>query len=53
MLRADAEVIGVTYGYRLIGRFAAETIKGVVKKGEIITAETAEAIDANKILDRS
>jgi hypothetical protein len=31
MLRADAAEIGVSYGSRLIGRFAAEDVKGYVK----------------------
>ena len=47
MNREDAEFIGVNYASRLTGRFAAETIKGVVKKGELITAEIAEQIEAN------
>ena len=47
MLRADAEDIGVTYASRLIGRFAAETVKGYVKKGELITEEIAEKIEAD------
>ncbi|CAN5338505.1 hypothetical protein BH09PAT4_BH09PAT4_07480 [soil metagenome] len=51
MFRTDAAEIGVSYGSRLEGRFAAETIKGVVKKGELITAEAAEAIDADESVD--
>lgn len=51
MLRADAEYIGVPYASRLVGRFAAETMKGVVKKGELITTELAEKIEADESLD--
>jgi DNA-directed RNA polymerase subunit beta' len=51
MFRADAAEIGVSYGSRLVGRFAAETIKGQVKKGEAISAEAAEAIDADESID--
>jgi DNA-directed RNA polymerase subunit beta' len=51
MLRSDAEFIGVSYGSRLIGRYAAEHIKPFVKKGEIITQEIADKIDEAKELD--
>jgi DNA-directed RNA polymerase subunit beta' len=51
MLRADAEEIGVTYASRLEGRFAAEAVKGHVKKGERITREMAEAIEADEKVD--
>jgi DNA-directed RNA polymerase subunit beta' len=51
MLRSDAEFIGVSYGSRLIGRFAAEAIKGIVKKNELITPEIAEKIDAESSID--
>ena len=51
MKRADAEYIGVSYASRLTGRFAAETVKGFVKKGELINAETAEKIAAEASLD--
>jgi DNA-directed RNA polymerase subunit beta' len=51
MLRSDAEFIGVSYGSRLQGRNAAESIKGVVKSGELISQEVAEKIDADKTID--
>ncbi|HYH36277.1 MAG TPA: hypothetical protein VD706_02140, partial [Candidatus Saccharimonadales bacterium] len=51
MLRADAEYIGVPYASRLTGRFAAETVKGHVKKGQLISAEIAAAIEADEALD--
>lgn len=44
--RSDAEEIGVPFASKLEGRFAAETIKGVVKKGTLITAAIAAQIDA-------
>jgi DNA-directed RNA polymerase subunit beta' len=49
--RADAEEIGVSYSSRLVGRFAAENIGKYVKKGALISVETAEAIDADSSLD--
>ncbi len=51
MLRADAEYIGVSYASRLTGRFAAEALKGYLKKGELISAEVAQQIDAEASLD--
>lgn len=51
MLRADAEEIGVSYASRLEGRYAADTVKGVVKQHELITPEAAAKIEADKKLD--
>jgi DNA-directed RNA polymerase subunit beta' len=51
MLRADATNIGVSYASRLTGRFAAETLKGYTKKGQLIDAEAAEKIDADAKID--
>ena len=51
MRREDAKEIGVTYGSRLQGRFAAVEVKGFVKKGELITKEIADAIDADENVD--
>ncbi len=51
MLRSDAEYIGTSYADRLVGRYAAETIKGVIKRGELITQAIAEQIEANKDQD--
>jgi DNA-directed RNA polymerase subunit beta' len=51
MLRSDAEEIGVSYGSRLVGRYTAEAIKGVAKKGELITQEIADKIDADDKID--
>lgn len=49
--RADAEEIGVSYASRLSGRFAAEEVKGHVKRAELITPAVAEAIEADEKLD--
>ncbi len=49
--RADAEEIGVSYANRLEGRFTAEKIGDHVKKGHLITADIAKAIDEDKKLD--
>ena len=51
MLRSDAAEIGVSYGSRLEGRFAAEKVAGHVKKGELITSDIATRIDADKSID--
>ena len=49
--RADAEIIGVPYGSRLRGRFAAENIAKLIKRGELITQEVADKIEADDKLD--
>ena len=51
MLREDAANIGVPYSSRLVGRYAAVTVKGFTKKGEVITKEAAEKIEADESLD--
>ncbi len=51
MLREDAAYIGVSYASRLTGRFAAETRKGLTKKGELITEEAAEKIGNDESID--
>jgi DNA-directed RNA polymerase subunit beta' len=51
LMREDAATIGVTYAFRLTGRYAAEEVKGYVKQGEMFTAEIAAAIDADDKLD--
>jgi DNA-directed RNA polymerase subunit beta' len=51
MYRSDAIEIGTEYSYRLSGRFAAEAVKGYVKKGELITAEIAKAIADDEKID--
>jgi DNA-directed RNA polymerase subunit beta' len=49
--RADTEEINIPLSGRLEGRFAAKTIKGKVKAGELITAEKAKAIDEDASID--
>jgi DNA-directed RNA polymerase subunit beta' len=51
MLRADAATIGVSYASRLIGRYAAEDVKGYIKKHEAFTEEIATKIEADEKLD--
>ncbi len=49
--RSDADEIGVPYAARLSGRFAAETVTDLVKKGHLITPEVAAKIEADPKLD--
>jgi DNA-directed RNA polymerase subunit beta' len=51
MLREDAAEIGVSYASRLEGRYAAETVKGYLKRGEVINRETAEKLEADEAVD--
>ena len=51
MLRADAAEIGVPYASRLEGRFAAANLKGYLKRGDLITKEVAEKIEADEAID--
>ncbi|MGD8373847.1 MAG: DNA-directed RNA polymerase subunit beta' [Candidatus Woesebacteria bacterium] len=46
--RSETEETMVDFGDRLYGRYAAEDIKGHVAKGELITREIANAIDADE-----
>ncbi|MDZ7785520.1 MAG: DNA-directed RNA polymerase subunit beta' [Candidatus Saccharibacteria bacterium] len=49
--RSESEDIGVPLSMRISGRFAAEDVKGHVKKGELITADIADAIEADDKVD--
>lgn len=51
MLRADAEEIGASYASRLVGRFTAATVKGHLKKGQLITPEIADKLAADESID--
>jgi len=51
MARADAEEIGVSYGSRLEGRYAATPVKGKLKRGELISAEMARTIEDDASID--
>jgi len=48
MTREDSAEIGVSFGSRLEGRYAAEDVKGYVKTGDLITHELAEKLDADE-----
>lgn len=43
--RSEAEELGITFGSRLAGRFAAEDVDGYVKKDELISQDIANAIN--------
>jgi hypothetical protein len=45
--KTDTEDIGVTLALRITGRFVAEDVAGHLKRGELITPEIAEAIEAD------
>lgn len=51
MLRADAQEIGVSYATRLEGRYAAQDVADYVKRGELITNQAAQAIEADEKID--
>jgi len=51
MLREDAAHIGVSYSSRLSGRYAAEAVKGYLKKGQLVSHEIAELIEADENID--
>jgi DNA-directed RNA polymerase subunit beta' len=51
MTKADAEEIGVPYASRLEGRYAAAVVKGHLKRGQLISKETAAAIAADDSID--
>lgn len=46
--RSDSEIISVSFGTRLAGRFAAESVKKYVKAGQLITDEIAKAIEEDE-----
>jgi DNA-directed RNA polymerase subunit beta' len=49
--RKDAEFIGVEFGSRLEGRFAAENVKRYIKAGELFTPEKAKAIHEDESIN--
>jgi DNA-directed RNA polymerase subunit beta' len=49
--RADAEEIGVSFASRLQGRFVAEDVAKHAKRGDLITTEIAQAIEADEKCD--
>jgi DNA-directed RNA polymerase subunit beta' len=51
LYRADAAEIGVTYASRLEGRFVAEKVGKLLKRGQVITTEIAKTIDEDETID--
>jgi DNA-directed RNA polymerase subunit beta' len=51
MWRADANEIGVDYASRLEGRYAAQDVAGLFKRGDLITKEAAETIEKDEKID--
>ena len=49
--RSDSELIGTPVSKRLEGRYAAKSVKRYVKQGELITPETAKAIEEDESID--
>ncbi len=43
--RQDADEIGQSFTFKIVGRIAAEKVKGIVREGEIIDWEKAKAIE--------
>jgi DNA-directed RNA polymerase subunit beta' len=50
--RSETADTMIEFGNRLFGRFAAEDIPGHIQKNELITRDIADAIDADKNIDR-
>lgn len=46
--RAESEETMIAFADRLYGRYAATTVKGHIKAGELITRDIADAIDADE-----
>lgn len=51
MLREDASHIGVSYASRLVGRYAAQDLKGYIKRGEAFTLDIAQKIENDEKID--
>ncbi len=49
--RAESEETMIAFADRLYGRYAAATVKGHVKAGELISREVAAAIEANEAVN--
>ena len=50
--RGETEVTMIGFADRLAGRYAAEDVPGYVLKGDLITTETAEAIEKDDNVER-
>ncbi len=51
LYRADSEFVGTDFGLRLEGRYAAESVKKYVKRGELISHSAAKAISADESIE--
>ena len=49
IFRREAEEIGQNFIFKIVGRVAAEKVKGIVKEGEIIDWKKAKAIESAEI----
>lgn len=50
IFRADSEDIGIAFGARLSGRYAAENVADVVAAGDLITPEIAQKIETDNTI---
>ncbi len=51
VFRSDSEIIGISFGGRLEGRYVAENVKRHIKAGELVTPAVAKAIDEDPSVD--
>ncbi|MEO8785383.1 MAG: DNA-directed RNA polymerase subunit beta', partial [Candidatus Saccharimonadales bacterium] len=51
LYRSDAAEIGVSFASRLVGRFVSEKVGKLIKSGQLVTPEIAQAIDEDASLD--
>ncbi|PLS81900.1 DNA-directed RNA polymerase subunit beta' [Candidatus Saccharibacteria bacterium] len=52
ILRSETDQTMIPFGDRLFGRFAAQDVAKHIKKGELITREVADAIEADESIDQ-
>ena len=50
ILRSESELTMINFGNRLVGRYTAEAIPGIVENDTIITREIANAIEADETI---
>ncbi|MEX0881817.1 MAG: DNA-directed RNA polymerase subunit beta' [Candidatus Saccharimonadales bacterium] len=51
LYRADSEFVGTDFGQRLEGRYAAESAKRYIKRGELMSHSAAKAISADESIE--
>ena len=51
LYRKDAQYVGITYASRLEGRYTAEKVGKLLKRGDLITREIAEQIEADESIE--